>query len=89
VSGRDLSIEDTAPFTLHYGHDRRQDIADPDSAPGRFGLHTMTLAGAEMGGWTTVDSKRRHASGWEQGDDHHVRIVPTAHPRLRLRSGAM
>lgn len=86
-AGRDLAIEDTEPFTLHFGHDGWQDVTDRDSAPGPFGLHGVTLTGAETRGWATVDFTRHYdATGWEGGSDHHVTIVPAAAPMLRQHS---
>lgn len=86
--GRDLAIEDTQPFALHFGHDGWQDVTDRDSTPGRLGIHSVTLAGAETSGWSVIDFTRRYASAWEQGDDHHVTIGGAAEPKLRQHSGA-
>ena len=86
-AGRDLAVEDTQPFTLHFGHDGWQTVTDRDSTPTQFGLHRVTLTSAESSGWTAVDFTRRYASAWE-GADHHVTIVPAAvPPKLRQHSG--
>ncbi len=86
--GRDLAIEDTQPFTLHFGHNGWQGVTDRDSTPGRLGLHNVTLTSAETSGWATIDFTRRYATGWEGGSDHHTTIVPAAAPMLRQHSAA-
>jgi glucoamylase len=85
-SGRHLAIEDSQPFTLHFGHDGWQGIEDRDSTPGRFGLHRVIINGAESTGWKTLDFKRRYGAVWENGNDHHVSIVPASNPILRQHS---
>jgi glucoamylase len=86
--GRDLAIEDTQPFTLHFGHDGWQDVTDQDSTPGRFGIYSVTLGSAETSGWSVIDFRRRYDGGWEEGNDHLVTIVSAAEPKLRQHSGA-
>ena len=85
-AGRDLAVEDSQPFSLHFGHDGWQGIEDRDSTPGRFGLHRVIISGAESTGWRTLDFKRRYGAVWENSDDHHVSIVPASNPILRQHS---
>ena len=85
-AGRDLAVEDTQPFSLHFGHDGWQAIDDRDSIPGRFGLHRVVISGTESAGWKTVDFKRRYGAVWENSGDHRVRIVPATRPMLRHHS---
>jgi glucoamylase len=85
-AGRDLAVEDTQPFSLHFGHDGWRAIDDRDSIPGRFGLHRVVISGAESAGWKTVDFKRRYGAVWENSGDHRVSIVPASNPLLRHHS---
>jgi glucoamylase len=82
--GRDLVVEATEPFTLHWGHDGWQDPSDVDAAPVPFGLYAVTLPAAQIGGYRMVELTRRFASGWEQqyGQWHEVRLTDAPLARL-------
>ncbi|HEU0197654.1 MAG TPA: glycoside hydrolase family 15 protein [Nevskiaceae bacterium] len=76
--GLNLSIEADAPFTLHYGHDGWQDVAERDSVPVGLGLHGVKIDFARAGVQQSLDFTRRFAGdrGWER-HNWTVRAAPT------------
>lgn len=71
--GRDLLIEDREPFTLHFGFDDWQHIADRAALPLPFGLWGVRLNAAELAGKGRLDFTRCYPRGWENVD-HHVAL---------------
>ena len=89
-AGRNLVIEDTQPFTLHYGFGdpgNWTDLSDADSSPLPFGMHGVTLAAATLAGQDRLNFIRRYGTTW---DPNHNQTIPLqqAPPRqLRQHSG--
>ena len=85
--GRDLIVEDTQPFTLHWGHDNWQDVTNLVAAPLAFGRYGATLPAAQLPGYGTVEFKRFYPSGqWEMGGNHTVKFTagpPASHTDLK------
>ena len=75
--GRELLIEDRQPFTLHYGFDGWQRIADRAAAPLPFGLWGVRLTDAELAGAGQLDFTRCFPLGWENVD-HRVSLAHQA-----------
>ena len=67
--GRDLLIEDRAPFTLHFGWDGWQEVQERDAESLPFGLWGVRFAAAELAGHTAINFTRRNAQGWSGHDD--------------------
>lgn len=85
--GRDLIIEDREPFTLHFGVDGWQHIADRAAAPLPFGLWGVRLTDAELAGARELNFTRCYPRGWENLD-HCVQLGrDTPQPALAMTSG--
>jgi glucoamylase len=85
--GRDLIIEDSQPFALHWGHDGWRDVADVDAAPLGFDRYGASLTAAAVSSVASVQFTRRYASGWE-GRDHDVPLGPSARASYPVKVGA-
>jgi glucoamylase len=79
--GRDLIVEAAAPFTLHWGHDGWQDVADLDATALGFGRYGATVSGMSLSSYGSIQFTRRYADGWE-GVDHAVALAATARASL-------
>jgi glucoamylase len=82
--GRELLIEDRQPFTLHFGYDGWQRIADRAAVPLPFGLWGVRLTDAELAGAGELNFTRCFPPGWENVD-HCVSLAHQATPSF-LRS---
>jgi glucoamylase len=87
-TGRELVVEDSQQFTLHWGHDNWQNVADLNASPTAFGRYGATLTAAQLAGHSTVEFTRRYAGGWE-GKNHTIEIVAAAPSHLRSVRVAM
>lgn len=70
---RGLMIEAREPFTLHFGFDGWQRVAERAARALPFGLWGVLLEAAELGQGGTLEFTRHLASGWE-GQDHRVEL---------------
>jgi glucoamylase len=75
--GRDLIVEDAGPFTLHWGHDGWQEVADLDATELGFGRYGVTLSAVNLSSFGTLQFTRRYPDGWE-GNDHAVTLAAAA-----------
>ncbi len=90
VAGRNLVVEDTQPFTLHYGFGDPASwvgVTDADSIPLPFGMHGVTLTAEQLSGQTQLNFIRRYGGTWDPSGNHTVPIVSDAVSRLRHQSG--
>lgn len=53
--GRELLVEATAPFSLHYGFDGWQNVRDQASTPTCFGMHGVRLTPGDLRGAASLD----------------------------------
>jgi glucoamylase len=83
--GRDLLIEDREPFTLHFGFDGWQRIADRAAVPLPLGLWGVRLTAAELADASEVDFRRCYPRGWEDVDHHVALTHPACTPSLRMQ----
>ena len=67
---RDLIIEDSEPFTLHFGVDGWSQSADRDAEALGFGMYGLRFPSASLTG-KTFEFTRRIAGQWE-GHDHKI-----------------
>ena len=77
---RNLVIEDTQPFTLHYGFDdpgNWTNVSDADSKPLPFGMHGVTLAAAALAGQDRLNFIRHYGTRW---DPHGNQSIPSSNP---------
>jgi glucoamylase len=82
--GRTLVVEDTQPFTLHFGFDEWQTITELSSQPLGLGMFGVALPPATLGGHTSVQFVRRYIDGhWEPSTRNDVQLGVTAAPALR------
>ena len=75
-AGRNLVIEDTQPFTLHYGFGdpgNWTDVSDVNSNPLPFHMHGVTLAAATLAGQDRLNFIRRYGTTW---DTNHNQTIP-------------
>jgi len=84
--GRTLLIEDRQPFTLHFGWDGWQDVAEIEAAVLPFGLWGVAIAAERYQGRGRLDFTRRYGENWE-GRDHDVAFVDETEPGTLARSG--
>jgi glucoamylase len=71
--GRDLLIEDRQPFTLHFGVDGWQHIADRAALPQPFGMWGVQLTAAELASARQLNFTRCYPGGWENVD-HRIEL---------------
>jgi len=71
--GPRLAVEHRAPFTLHYGFDGWQIVAERIAECGPLGLWSVTFTAAELHPYTEINFTRRFPSGWE-GTDYRVTL---------------
>jgi hypothetical protein len=78
-------VEDTQPFTLHFGFDEWQGVSELPSQPLGLGMFGVTLATGVLAGHASVQFVRRYADGhWEPSSRNDVTLnVPRA-PALQL-----
>jgi glucoamylase len=75
-AGRNLVIEDTQPFTLHYGFGDPGNwigVSDADSSPLPFGMHGVALTAATLAGQDRLNFIRRYGTTW---DPNHNQTIP-------------
>lgn len=90
VAGRNLVLEDTQPFTLHYGFGDPANwtgVTDADSVPLPFGMYGVTLTAEQLSGQTELNFIRRYGSTWDRSGTHAVPIVAAATSHLQHQSG--
>ena len=76
---RPLLIEDTEPFTLHFGFDGWQQVSDRQASVGAFGIWSVRFEPSILAGHDCLDFTRRRATGWE-GIDHRIQVAVEAKP---------
>jgi glucoamylase len=83
--GRTLIIEDTQPFTLHFGFDGWRGVSELPSQPLGLGMFGVTLATGLLTGHSSLQFVRRYADGhWEQSSRNDVQLNVVRAPALRL-----
>ena len=90
VAGRNLVVEDTQPFSLHYGFGDPASwmgVADADSVSLPFGMYGVTLTAEQLSGQTELNFIRRYGSTWDPSGNHAVPIVAAATSHLQHQSG--
>ena len=90
VAGRNLVVEDTQPFSLHYGFGDPANwtgVTDADSASLPFGMYGVTLTAEQLSGQTELNFIRRYGSTWDPSGNHAVPIVAAATSHLQHQSG--
>ena len=89
---RDLLLEMSAPFKLHFGFDEWQAVQDRASEPIQFGMHAVRLTKSELVGRQSLDFTCYflEAAQWE-GRNHHLRLTARkeCEPLEELRAMAM
>ncbi len=73
---RDLMIEDLDPFSLHYGFDRWNRIADRIAVAQPFGIWAVRFSAEELADVGELNFTRRHERGWENVD-HRIEVGGT------------
>ena len=74
-SGRTLVVQDAQPFTLHFGFDDWQGVAERGAEPLGLGMFGVTLTPADLEGHGTLQFVRRYADGhWEASSRNDVRL---------------
>jgi glucoamylase len=87
--GRTLVIEDTQPFTLHFGFDEWQAVSELPSQPLGLGMFGVTLATGVLAGHANVQFVRRYADGhWEPASRNDVKLKVPRAPALQLSRAA-
>jgi hypothetical protein len=92
VAGRDLVVEDTQPFTLHYGFGDPASwtgVTDANSVPLPFEMHGVTLTAGQLNGQTNLNFIRRHGSTWDSAGNQTIPIVASAPKYLQHQSGLL
>ena len=89
VAGRNLTVEDTQPFTLHYGFGDPANwtgVTDANSIPLPFGMHGLTITAAQLNGHTNLNFIRRCGSTWDPKGNQNIPIVASAPAHLQHQS---
>jgi glucoamylase len=73
TSGLSLAIEDSRPFTLHWGHDGWQSVQDREADAAPFGLWVVQITADELATAGRLNFTRRYSEGWE-GVDYVVQL---------------
>jgi len=65
-AGRTLVVEDTQPFTLHFGFDEWTGVSESEAQPLGLGMYGLTLGPAALAGHSSLQFVRRYTGGrWE------------------------
>src|SRR5207244_9528532 len=84
--GRTLVVEDTQPFTLHFGFDEWQGVIELPSQPLGLGMFGVTLFSGMLSGHASLQFVRRFGDGhWEQSYRNDVRLNAQTEPALQVR----
>lgn len=82
---RTLVVEDTQPFTLHFGFDEWTRVTELTAQPLGLGMFGVRLSPDTLGGHASLQFVRRYADGhWEPAARNDVRLGVTTSPTLRL-----
>jgi glucoamylase len=73
TSGLSLAIEDSRPFSLHWGHDGWQSVQDREADAAPFGLWVVQITADELATAGRLNFTRRYSEGWE-GVDYVVQL---------------
>ena len=76
---RPLLIEDTEPFTLHFGFDGWQQASDREATVGAFGIWSVRFEPSMLAGHDCLDFTRRRSGRWE-GIDHRIHFAAETKP---------
>ena len=79
VPDRPLLIEDTEPFTLHFGFDGWQQPSDRQAMVGAFGIWSVRFEPSTLAEHDCLDFTRRRSAGWE-GIDHRIDLAAETKP---------
>jgi glucoamylase len=71
--GIGLLIEDSRPFTLHWGVDHWQRVQDVEAVAGAWGLWVVEFHAEDLSAVSRLDFTRRYSDGWED-KDHSVEV---------------
>jgi glucoamylase len=87
-TGCDLVVEQSSPFTLHYGFDgwNPGSITERRAEPRPFGMFGVTLTAADLDGHRSLQFVRRWADSSWDGVDHAVALGASRATFLRLPS---
>lgn len=88
--GRNLVIEDTQPFTVHYGFGDPgswTNVSDADSSPLPFGMHGVTFTAAALTGQDRLNFIRRYGSTWDPDGNQAIPLQQPIPRQLRQHSG--
>jgi glucoamylase len=82
-TGCQLWVEDTQPFTLHFGFDNWQPstITDQDAISLPFEMYGVALTEQQLAQHASIQFTRRFESGWE--NQNHVVLLNAARPATR------
>lgn len=89
AAGRNLTLEDTQPFTLHYGFgdpDNWTGVTDANSTPLPFGIYGVTLTAEQLAGHADLNFIRRYGSTWDPKGNQTIPILATAPAHLPRQS---
>ncbi len=83
--GRSLVVEDTQPFTLHFGFDEWTGVTEREAQPLGLGMFGVTMLPGDLVGHASLQFVRRYANGqWEERKRNDVKLHVQAAPGLRL-----
>jgi glucoamylase len=83
--GRTLVVEETQPFTLHFGFDEWNSVTEVASQPLGLGMHGAVLDAGRLSGRRTLQFVRRYADGhWESRSRNDVSLNVPMVAALRL-----
>ncbi len=86
--GRSLVVEDTQPFTLHFGFDEWTGVTEREAQPLGLGMFGVTMQPGDLAGHSSLQFVRRYANGqWEERKRNDVQLHVQAAPTLRLSAG--
>ena len=80
---RPLLIEDTEPFTLHFGFDGWQQASDRQATAGAFGIWSVRFEPSMLAGHHCLDFTRRRTAVWE-GIDHRIHFAAETKPPVAV-----
>jgi glucoamylase len=72
---RSLVVEDTQPFTLHFGFDEWTRVTEREAQPLGLGMFGVTIQPADLAGHASLQFVRRYANGqWEERKRNDVKL---------------